>query len=143
VRRLPQASCFFALVDPAFVTGARRWIKPAKFTIAFLFYFWTLAWMLDRMALAERWRRAIALGVVALVAIEIACSGGQAARGVPSHVNATTAVDGGVYSLMGVVGINTLILTRWLRMRACAGAPPTPPSAPASSPACGSSCWAP
>ena len=101
----------YAVLDPATVTGARRWIKPAKFSISFALYFWTLGWMLERMALSVAWRRRIAVSVVAIMAIEIACIAGQAGRGVPSHFNETSAFDVGVYAVMGfVIGINTLVL---------------------------------
>lgn len=100
-----------SLVDPVMITGVRRWIKPAKFCISFVFYFWTLAWMLPVLLTSKKLRRVVALSGVIIMAVELAAIALQAARGVPSHFNNSTPLNAAIYAIMGLaISTNTIIL---------------------------------
>ena len=100
-----------ALLDPFVITGVRRWIKPAKFCISFVLYFWTLAWMLPVLLRSEKLRRVVAVSGVGIMAIELIAIVLQAARGVTSHFNNSSVLNAAVYAVMGMaISINTVIL---------------------------------
>ena len=46
--------------------------------------------------------------------LEIACITGQSARGVPSHFNATSGLDAGVFAVMGLGILMNTVLVLWL-----------------------------
>ncbi|KAA9327058.1 hypothetical protein F0P96_17610 [Hymenobacter busanensis] len=98
--------------DERTVTGLNVWIKPAKFSASGVLYLWTLAWLLaDLPAAAQRQVRWLSWGVAVSMAVEILSVVVQAARGTTSHFNVGSALDGMIFSLMGVfIMINTLML---------------------------------
>lgn len=92
------------LVDPRVITGAPAWLKPAKFAVSIGIYSFTFIWMLGFIQ-GERARR-IAGWAATLTAIgflvEIVIIALQALRGVASHFNIATPLDGALFSIMGV-----------------------------------------
>lgn len=108
-----------ATVDPRLVTGVNAWFKPAKFAISIAIYLFTAACLLaplERGGITAflRWVTALAM------AGEIAIITTQAARGVPSHFNNSTPLDGMLFSAMGaLIVMNTIgaagILWMYLR----------------------------
>ncbi|MCI0572131.1 MAG: hypothetical protein L0Y66_15355 [Myxococcaceae bacterium] len=96
------------VVDARMVTGQPVWMKPAKFAASIFVYTLTLAWMLSHVEGQERRVRAIGGVTAAAMVVEIVIIGAQAARGVRSHFNAATALDGALFTVMGVA-----ILTAW------------------------------
>lgn len=90
-------------VDPRVITGAPAWMKPAKFAISIALYAFTFIWMLGfvrgprlrRMAGVAASLTAVAF-VVEMVAIVV-----QVVRGVRSHFNVATPLDGALFSAMG------------------------------------------
>lgn len=100
-----------AAIDPVTITGVRRWIKPSKFAISFIFYFWTLAWMLQLLQLPNRIRAVVAALAVLIMAAELGAIAMQAGRGVTSHFNNSTVFDALVYAGMGLaISANTIML---------------------------------
>jgi hypothetical protein len=100
--------------DHRLVTGLPVWIKPAKFALSGLLYLWTLAWLLaDLPAVAQRSVRRISGGVALSMVVEMVCITTQAARGTSSHFNGATALDGALFSLMGVFIMLNTVLTIW------------------------------
>jgi hypothetical protein len=97
------------LVDERLVTGQPVWVKPAKFAASISLYTLTLAWLLSHVEGRRRAVRAVGAVTAVGMAIEILIIGGQAARGVPSHFNTTSALNGVLFSVMGVS-----ILVVWL-----------------------------
>ena len=91
-----------SIFDGREVVGAPVWFKPMKFALSGVLYTVTLAWMLG---FVQRWRRlgrfVGGLTAVALF-VEIGLIVFQAARGVPSHFNASTPFDEAVFSAMGL-----------------------------------------
>lgn len=102
--------------DDTLITGVNRWIKPMKFAISIAIFLATIAWFTPEISPAHRRaRRLITRTMVVTMAIEIVCIVGQAARGTTSHFNERTALDGAIFSLMGIaITINTLAVAAML-----------------------------
>lgn len=101
------------LVDDRVLTGAPIWAKPFKFSVSFVAYCLSLAWMISllgedrrRLRRAAWWAGTV---VVATSAGEMVLITLQVLRGVRSHFNSATPFDTQVYSLMG----NTVVVL-WL-----------------------------
>lgn len=99
-----------SLFDSMQVMGINRWIKPMKFAISIAIFLGTMAWLLSWL------RESSPRAVRVLSGIMAAAMGGeiiiivtQAARGVQSHFNRATLLDGVLFSIMGMlIVINTL-----------------------------------
>lgn len=89
------------VVDPRWVDEAPAWLKPAKFAVSLAIYGFTFAWMLR---LLPAWPRMVCWGAwtttVAAV-VELGLIAMQAGRGVASHFNTLTPLDGSVFAIMG------------------------------------------
>ena len=97
------------VIDPRVITGAPAWLKPAKFAISIAVYGATLLWLLTFLSDRPRLVMAVSWGVAITLGVEMVLIVMQAARGVTSHFNQTTAFDGAVFSVMG-----TSISALWL-----------------------------
>ncbi|MBC8044661.1 MAG: hypothetical protein IAF08_14590 [Rhizobacter sp.] len=92
------------------VMGINLWIKPAKFAISVVIFTWTMAWLLHDVR-SDSWFGFITWGIAAAMIAEMIPITVQAARGVQSHFNITTPLDGAVFSFMGAaIFFNTLLL---------------------------------
>jgi hypothetical protein len=98
-------------LDPRVLGGQPIWAKPLKFSISFVLYGATLAWMISLVAVPRTRRRARRAGLViaAAGAIEMVAIVGQVLRGRPSHFNVATPLDLAVWSVMG-----TTIVVLWI-----------------------------
>jgi hypothetical protein len=106
---LLAASLVLQLVDPRQVGGASAWLKPAKFAISVALTSGTLAVLLRWLQPVGRgMQRAVAI-IVAMLALELVIISTQAARGVASHFNAATPLDGVLFGIMG-----TAITVAWV-----------------------------
>ncbi|MGE3286723.1 MAG: hypothetical protein AB7J32_11570 [Pseudonocardia sp.] len=115
-----------AVVDDRVLLGAPLWVKPLKFAISFTLYAGTLAWLLGQFR--ERVLQRTGWVIVAASVIEMAVIAGQAARGLRSHYNMDTVLDGMLWNVMGativVLWFATLaIAVRFLRERVGGGRP--------------------
>ena len=101
------------VIDDRVLLGAPLWLKPLKFSISFVAYAGTLAWLLGRL----RARRMQWAGwtIVAAATVEMTILVGQAARGVRSHFNTDTPFDANLFSIMGAT-----IVVLWLATLAIA-----------------------
>jgi hypothetical protein len=100
-----------AFFDGRTVTGVNPWIKPSKFAASFIIYTFTLAWLLHYLSHYRRTIKFINWGTAFVFVGETICIASQAARGVPSHFNISTAYDSTVFSLMGMlITFNTLLV---------------------------------
>ena len=97
------------LVDERLVTGQPVWLKPSKFAASIALYTFTLTWLLAQVEGRRRVVRAVGRVTAVGMWVEILIIGGQAARGVGSHFNTTSALNGALFSVMGVS-----ILVVWL-----------------------------
>jgi hypothetical protein len=102
-----------SVVDDRVLLGAPLWFKPLKFAVSFVAYAGALAWMLGQ--LRERTLQRTGWVIVVTSAIEMVIIGGQAARGVRSHYNVDSAVDGALFSIMGAT-----VTVMWLATLAVA-----------------------
>ncbi len=94
--------------DDVILLGIDRWTKPFKFAVSIAIFLWTFGWFLDYIR-SRTLRRLLEWTVAATMVVEIVLITTQAARGVTSHFNVATAMDGAVFSVMGAaIGINTL-----------------------------------
>ena len=91
------------LVDPRIITGAPAWLKPAKFAVSIAIYTITLAWIFTLLPEWRRTRRVVGRATAAALVIEMLIIGGQAWRGMTSHFNVATPLDGILFGLMGLI----------------------------------------
>jgi hypothetical protein len=100
-----------AFFDGRTVTGINPWIKPSKFAASIAIYTFTLAWLLHYVSHYRRMVSFISWGTALVFVGEMICVISQAARGVQSHFNISTAYDASVFSLMGLlIAFNTLLV---------------------------------
>jgi hypothetical protein len=101
------------VVDERLITNLNPWVKPLKFLLSGLIYLWSLGWLLaDLPAPAQRAVRRISWGVAVAMVVEIVIICAQAARGTTSHYNASSALDGALFGLMGIfILLNTVLIT--------------------------------
>lgn len=93
------------LLEARTVHDINAWTKPLKFQFSLVLYLGTLAWFWGYLAPAARgarWLRSFAVASVALIAFEIVYIMLQSARGVGSHFNVSTPIEGLMFTLMGV-----------------------------------------
>ena len=101
-------------VDAREVGGVNTWLKPLKFCLSASAYLLTLALLLPYLAAPEGRRLGLAWGSALLLGGATALIVLQGARGVQSHFNTRTPLDGAIFSAMGMlIGGNTLVLL-WL-----------------------------
>lgn len=104
---------FASFVDQRTVTGVNTWIKPMKFCLSVAAYVWTLAWFLHYVRESKRAFQIISIGVTVVMFIEMVLLYSQAARGVQSHFNFSTAYDATVFGLMGMMIYANLAFDAW------------------------------
>nr|WSW63489.1 hypothetical protein OG513_35700 [Streptomyces sp. NBC_00998] len=97
------------LVDDRMLAGSPIWHKPLKFSVSFVLYGLTLAWMHSLLTRRQRTGWWAGIVVVAASVLEMAIIVGQVVRGKRSHFNTETSTDAALYSLMG-----TTVVVLWL-----------------------------
>jgi hypothetical protein len=108
-------------VDPRTVGGEPVWLKPAKFAGSIALVTASLGWLGAHLPVDERFRRRVSLVVGSGLIVETVLIGGQAARGVESHFNSSTALDAAVFGVMGAVIVTVTAVIGWLCVRAHRG----------------------
>lgn len=103
------ATLILSIVDTRLVTDAPVWFKPMKFAISSVLYTGTLAWILSFVEQKKFWVRLVGTGTAIILFIEVSWIVVQAYRGVRSHFNFTTPLDGALFSAMG-----SLITIAWV-----------------------------
>jgi len=100
-----------ALVDERTILGLNPWVKPSKFLVSVGLFAWTVAWFLPYVQ-GPRWAvRTVSLGVAGTMTVEIIAILVRSARGVRSHFNFDTPLDGAIFGVMGLgIVVNTLML---------------------------------
>jgi hypothetical protein len=94
--------------DSRVLTGVPIWLKVFKFSVSFVLYGATLAWMLSLLPRRNRIAEWAATVVVAMALSEMVVITTQVIRGHTSHFNDTNPTDGAMFSIMG-----TSILVLW------------------------------
>ncbi|MFG2649441.1 hypothetical protein [Streptomyces sp. NPDC048436] len=90
------------VVDDRVLTGARIWFKPFKFSVSFVAYGLSLAWMLSMLDRGRKagWWAGTVVAVSSLV--EMLIITGQVVRGKRSHFNHQTPFDEALFNAMAV-----------------------------------------
>lgn len=89
-------------LDPRIITGARAWLKPAKFAVSIAIYTVTLAWVFTLLPEWTRTRRIVGWTTAIAMVVEIGIISVQAWRGTTSHFNVATLLDGTLFTIMGL-----------------------------------------
>jgi hypothetical protein len=87
--------------DDRVLLGAPIWLKPFKFSVSFVLYAGTLAWMLSLLPRRSRAAEGSAIAIVAVALIEMAVIVGQVIRGQTSHYNESTPLNATLWAIMG------------------------------------------
>lgn len=96
------------LIDHRQVMNINAWIKPTKFAISFAIYLMTMGWLLYFLP-NQKHARWLSVAMSITMIVEMATIIFQAARGVPSHFNTSSAFNGILFSIMGLfIAVNTL-----------------------------------
>lgn len=98
---LAVVSAVGIVADPRVLTGVPIWLKPFKFSVSFVVYGTTLAWMLSllpRPSRAGEWAGTV---IVAVSVAEMVVIVGQVLRGTTSHFNETTPLNAALFQVMG------------------------------------------
>ena len=90
------------VLDQRTITGAAAWAKPTKFGLSTALYSFTLIWMLGLVQGKGVKTARVAAGLTALgFVVELVIIVIQVVRGVGSHFNTATPLDGALYAVMG------------------------------------------
>lgn len=101
--------------DTRQVLGINVWIKPAKFLVSSWVFLWTVGWLLSLVEAAAVSRAWVGGLMAMMILFENLAISGQALRGERSHFNVSSALNGAVFGLMGVmILLNTLALATLL-----------------------------
>jgi hypothetical protein len=87
--------------DPRVLTGVPIWLKPFKFSVSFVLYGATLAWMLSLLPRRSRIAEWAGTIIVATSIAEMIVIVGQVIRGQTSHYNETTPLNSALWQVMG------------------------------------------
>jgi hypothetical protein len=96
-------------IDDRQVAGINTWIKPFKFYVSIGVFAWTISWYMVYLE-KQSAVKVYSYVVVITMLIEMVLITLQAARGVKSHFNVSTPMDGMFFSIMG---ISILTFTLW------------------------------
>ncbi|MBX7266963.1 hypothetical protein KIF24_13610 [Micromonospora sp. Llam7] len=89
------------VADQRVLTGVPIWLKPFKFSVSFVLYGLTLAWLLSLLRRRSRVAEWAATVVVAMAVVEMIVIVGQVLRGTTSHYNETSSLNAALWQLMG------------------------------------------
>ena len=106
------AFCLIAMqVDDRLLLGESVWLKPTKFAISIAVYCITIALLLQVYPYSDKLKKWLSRIIGWVLILEIPLVMVQAGRGVQSHFNMSTALDGMIFGWMGIlILINTLVL---------------------------------
>lgn len=97
------------LIDSREILGINAWIKPMKFALSIGVYLWTIAWYIDYLNPYPFWKKLISRTAAYTMLGEMAILLTQSGRGQASHFNNSTALDGILFGLMGLmIALSTL-----------------------------------
>jgi len=98
------------MVDNRTVMGLNTWVKPIKFSLSTGIYVWTIGWIIsDLPRKLFKWERRLTWVFFITMVVEMLIIVVQGARGVQSHFNINSPLDGILFGVMGLlIGLNTL-----------------------------------
>lgn len=98
---LAVVSAVGIVADSRVLTGVPIWLKPFKFSVSFVLYGATLAWMLSLLPRRSRVAEWAAAVILATSMVEMVVIVVQVLRGTTSHYNETTPLNAALWNLMG------------------------------------------
>lgn len=99
------------IVDDRILAGINVWIKPFKFCLSGGIYILTIGYLIQLYPFSRRKKKFINGLVSWTLLIEIIIIVVQAARGVGSHYNESSLLDGMMFLAMGIlIGLNVLVM---------------------------------
>jgi hypothetical protein len=105
-----------SLIDHRMLMGVNIWLKPMKFAVSIGIYSWTMAWFLGYLPESNT-KNTVTWIIILTMAIETACIALQAGRGILSHFNISTPLNGAIFTTMGIaIGVNTFAVGMVLRL---------------------------
>ena len=108
---MAMGSAIGLLIDDRILMGVNVWIKPLKFTVSSGIYILTLGFLITFYPFS-RLKKHIVRNIVSWTLLfEILIIVVQGARGVLSHYNVTSALNGMLFGMMGLlIAINVLVM---------------------------------
>ncbi|MEU5942976.1 hypothetical protein ABZ807_28275 [Micromonospora sp. NPDC047548] len=100
---LAVVSAVGIFADSRVLTGVPIWLKPFKFSVSFVLYGTTLAWMLSLLPRRSRIAERAGTVIVAVSLAEMVVIVGQVLRGTTSHYNGTTPLNAALFQAMGAM----------------------------------------
>ncbi len=102
-------------IDDRMLMGVNVWIKPLKFSISGAIYILTLGFYVTLYPFSRRKKNIINNIVSWTLLFETGIIFSQGARGVQSHYNQSTLLDGLLFAAMGIlIAINVLIMVLFI-----------------------------
>jgi hypothetical protein len=101
-------------LDARIITGAPAWLKPAKFAISTAIFAVSIAWLLQYLTVPAKRKRRLAGILSFALALEVFIIDLQAARGITSHFNSSTPLDGILFAVMGAGILVVWICMIWI-----------------------------
>jgi len=98
------------VIDAPPVLGLHPAVKPLKFGVSIAVFLATMAYLVPRLSLADRWRRGIAATLAVTMLAEIVPIVVQAVLGATSHFNQATPFDAALWRMM-IAAITIATLT--------------------------------
>jgi len=103
------------IIDERTLMGVNVWLKPLKFVISGAIYVATVGFLITLYPYSRRKTSIINNTVATTMLIELLIIVLQGARGIRSHYNMQSAIDGLLFGLMGLfVGVNVLIMVLFI-----------------------------
>lgn len=108
-----------ATLDERTIANVNPWIKPIKFSVSLGVYFLTLGWLLSYLPGPSRAQRLISWITAGALLFELPILLLQSTRGVASHFNTTTLLDGALYHVMGAAAFTQMGMLAWALVLFC------------------------
>ncbi|MFB5650260.1 hypothetical protein ACE5IS_06420 [Leptospira wolffii] len=103
-----------SVIDIREVVGVNTWIKPIKFAISIGTFLWSMAWYLDQLKEFPKFKERIEKYFLISLSVELILITIQSARGVQSHFNQSSLLDGAIYSIMGMFIFPMIPVAIWM-----------------------------
>lgn len=115
-------------VDSRTLLGRNVWTKPWKFATSIAIFTATMGWILPSLSLTDRVEKIATYTISGAMTIEIVLISTQAARGVASHFNRSTALDTTIFMIMGITITISSIAVAYVLWRVVRNPPALPPA---------------
>jgi hypothetical protein len=104
------------------IMGLNPWVKPVKFDVSVIVFLATVAvllWALGDAPELRNMKAWVGWGIGVAMIVEDSVIALQSARGVRSHMNYSTPLDGGLFGVMGLCILVSSLLSLWLLVAWC------------------------